>query len=56
MVHLKDMVDAGHTNILLKSVDSDVVVLAVSAFALLKMNRKNMQHLWIAFRVQKSFR
>ena len=37
MVHIKDMVDAGHTNILLKSVDSDVVVLAISSFAQLKI-------------------
>lgn len=55
MVHLRDMVDAGHTDILLKSVDSDVVVLATSAFSMLKMYSENIR-LWIAFGVKKNFR
>lgn len=50
-VHVADAVNKGYNKILIRSVDTDVVVLAVAAAAKL-----DVEELWIAFGTAKSFR
>lgn len=56
MVHLKDIVADGHKNIVMKTVDSDVVVLAVSTFARSIQEGIAIDKLYIAFGTSKKFR
>ena len=49
-VHVADVISKGYNKILIRSVDNDVVVLAVAAAAKL-----DVQELWIAFGTAKSF-
>lgn len=51
MVHVADAVTNGHTSIVIRTVDTDVVVLAVAVLYKLKL-----QELWIAFGTGKTFR
>jgi len=51
LLHLKDAVTQGYTKVTIRTVDTDVVVLAVTAAPLL-----NITELWIAFGAGKSFR
>jgi len=51
MVHCKDAVTKGHLSILIRTVDSDVVTIAVSSFELIKA-----EELWIGFGTGKKFR
>ena len=51
MVHVADAVTKGHTSIVIRTVDTDVVVLAVAAVYKLKL-----QELWIAFGTGKYFK
>ena len=51
IVHLADSLRDGFHKIMLRSSDTDVVVLAVAAVA-----RMNVQKLWIAFETGKNFR
>ena len=51
IVHLADALRDGFHKIMLRSSDTDVVVLAVAAVA-----RMNVQELWIAFGTGKNFR
>ena len=51
MVHLADAVNKGYRKILIRTVDTDVVVLAVAATSKLEI-----EELWVAFGTSKSFR
>ena len=51
IVHLADAVNKGYKKILVRTVDTDVVVLAVAAAA-----KVDIEELWIAFGTAKSFR
>ena len=51
MLHLKDMVMEGNSKVLIRTVDTDVVVLAINAVEFL-----GIPELWIAFGVGTSFR
>lgn len=51
-VHVKDAVLSGHTKVVIRSVDSDVVVLAVSFFA----KTERIQELYVAYGTSKSFK
>ena len=51
VLHLADAAKKGYNKILLRTVDTDVVVLSVAAFAKLEI-----QELWIAFGTGKNFR
>src|SRR5262249_3134778 len=51
-VHVKDAVYAGHKKIVVRTVDSDVVVLAVAFFAEIK----ELQQLWVAVGTKTSYR
>lgn len=44
-VHVKDAVSAGHRKIIIRTVDTDIVVLAVSFFAAMK----RIQELYVAY-------
>lgn len=50
IVHLADAVSKGYKNVLVRTVDTDVVVLAVAAVA-----QVDVQMLWVAFGTGKSF-
>lgn len=49
-MHLADACNKGYINILIRTVDTDVVVLAVAAAA-----NVDIEELWIAFGTAKSF-
>lgn len=51
-VHVKDAVSAGHRKIIIRTVDSDIVVLAVAFFAA----TKQIQELYVAFGTSKNYR
>ena len=51
MLHLKDAVTKGHSKVAVRTVDTDVVVLAVTSASQL-----NIAELWIAFGTGKTFR
>jgi len=51
LLHLKNAVQQGHNSVSIRTVDTDVVVLAVTAAECL-----GIQELWIAFGVGKNFR
>jgi hypothetical protein len=51
LLHALDMVASGKQTLLIKTVDTDVVVLCVSFFT-----RLSCQQLWVAFGVGKHFR
>ncbi|KAG7160046.1 hypothetical protein Hamer_G017505 [Homarus americanus] len=50
-LHLEDVVKQGHNEVLIRSVDADVVVLAVTAG-----QRLNIGEFWVVFGVGKNFR
>ena len=50
-LHLKDAVRHGYSNALIRTVDTDVVDLAITS-----INRLNLSELWVAFGTGKSFR
>ena len=50
-LHLQDAVQQGYSKVSIRTVDTDVVVLAIAS-----ANRLNISELWIAFGVGKSFR
>jgi len=52
MLHAKHAVDCGHTKVLIRTVDSDVVIIAVYAFS----HMGNIEQLWIDFGVGKARR
>ena len=54
ILHTADMARAGHKSILIRTVDSDVVVIATAHFHTIKMN--GLEQLWVAFSIVKSFR
>ena len=49
MVHVADAVDRGHNSVMIRTVDTDVVVLAVAAVDILGIN-----DLWISFGTGKN--
>ena len=51
LFHVADAARCGHTNVTIRSVDTDVVVLAISLFTQI-----NIPDLWIAFGTGKDFR
>ena len=51
MVHLADVVKEGHKNILIRTVDTDVVALAISC-----MQTTSADQIWVAFGSGKNFR
>lgn len=51
MVHINDAVSGGHTRIMVRTADTDVVVITVSI-----MHHLNLPEIWIAFGVGKHFR
>ena len=51
LLHLQDAVQQGYSKVSIRTVDTDVVVLAIAS-----ANRLNISELWIAFGVGKSFR
>ncbi len=51
-VHVRDAVFAGHTKILIRTVDSDIIVLAVAFFAITDQIRE----LYIAYGTKKNYR
>jgi len=51
LLHVKDAVNEGYTNVSIRTVDTDVLVLAVTAAQCL-----NIAELWVAFGAGKSFR
>ena len=51
LLHLEDVVRHGNTSVSIRTVDTDVVVLAVAS-----AQRLNISELWIAFGAGKSFR
>lgn len=51
LLHVADAVSKGHKNLMIRTVDTDVVVIALNCF-----QRLSSVHLWIAFGVGKSFR
>ena len=51
MVHVADAVESGHTSIVIRTVDTDVVVLAVSV-----VHKLQVPELWIAFGTGKKIR
>lgn len=51
LLHLEDAVKEGYTKVVVRTVDTDVVVLAVTA-----AQRLNITELWVAFGTGKSFR
>ena len=53
ILHLADAVSDGFHKILQRTVDTDIVVLAVAAAAAAKMN---IQELWVAFGMGRNFR
>ena len=53
-LHLAAAVTAGHTNVLMRTVDSDIVCLAPRAVVLLLS--QGLKELWIAFGSGKHFR
>lgn len=50
LLHLEDAVKEGYTKLSMSTVDTDVLVLAVTA-----AQRLNITELWVAFGVGKSF-
>ena len=50
-IHLADCIQKGHSNVMIRTVDTDVVVLAISA-----IGKVSVSELWIAFGTGKSFR
>lgn len=52
MLHVNDAVTEGHENVVIHTVDTDVVVIAISCFK----NIEQLIELWIAFGVGKRFR
>ena len=50
-LHVQDAVSNGYSKVMIRTVDSDVLVLAITAFSQLSMDE-----LWIAFATGKSFR
>ena len=50
-LHLKDAVRHGYSNASIRTVDTDVMVLAMTS-----VNRLNLSELWVAFETGKSFR
>ena len=53
MVHVADATKCGHKNILVRTVDTDVLVLAVVTYTVLA---KSIDNLWLAFGTGKNFR
>ncbi|KAG0717130.1 hypothetical protein GWK47_008210 [Chionoecetes opilio] len=51
LLHLQDAVQQGYSKVSMRTVDTDVVVLAIAS-----ANRLNISELWIAFGAGKSFR
>jgi len=51
LLHLKDAVQNGYSKVSIRTVDTDVVVLAITS-----ANRLNISELWVAFGAGKSFR
>ena len=51
MLHVEDAVKQGYTNVSIRTVDTDIVVLALAA-----AERLNIDELWVAFGTGKSFR
>ena len=51
ILHLADAVNEGFSSILLCTVDSDIVILAVAA-----ASKLDVQELWVAFGTGKNFR
>ncbi len=51
LIHAKHCADQGHQNVLIRTVDTDVVVLAISTFHLLSLSE-----LWIAFGTKAAYR
>ena len=51
MIHVADCVAQGYTKVTIRTVDTDVVVLAVSV-----VNPLHLEELWIAFGTGKAFR
>ena len=53
-LHVAAATLAGHRNIIVRSCDSDVVVLSVATFVRLEAN--GIEELWVAFGVRRHFR
>ena len=51
-LHVKDATVSGHRNIMIRTVDTDVLVIAISMF----MDLTDIDSLWIAFGIGKHFR
>ena len=51
LLHVEDVVKQGYTNVSIRTVDTDVIVLAVAA-----AERLSIDELWVAFGTGKSFR
>lgn len=51
-VHVSDAVNAGHTKVIIRTVDSDIVVLAAAFFA----NNDQIQELYIAYGTKKNYK
>ena len=51
LLHLEDAVQHGHDKISIRTVDTDVVVLAITT-----AQRLQVKELWVAFSVGKHFR
>jgi len=54
ILHLKDMVDNGLKYIVIRSVDTDVLVLDIYYF--FKLSDKNLETFWVAFNTGKKYR
>lgn len=52
LLHVKDAMNCGYKSVMIRTVDTDVVVLAVAHF----QDLPNIQQLWIAFGTGKDFR
>jgi len=50
-VHVKDMAQQGHTKMMIRTVDTDVVVIAVAKFLQI-----GLEELWVAFGTGKNYR
>ena len=56
-VHVLDAVEQGHSKVMIRTVDTDVVILAIRVFVIInKKFDRSLSELWIAFGTGKHFR
>ena len=55
-VHVLDPVEQGHSKVMIRTVDTDVVILAIKIVIINKKFDRSFSELWIAFGTGKHFR